>query len=126
MVMFFYLTFHILIPFTLAVKMNVVEAYLNSVFLANTHFVEPIILSTTSCCCAWETVILFNFIIKHSHLASGQHGANPLLRSFVPGRSFSLVVTVRITLHIVNCWSCVISHLNICCPSPKEITSVFL
>lgn len=39
--------------------------------------------------CMRHTVIPFNFITKHSHLTSGQRGADLLLRSFVPGRSFS-------------------------------------
>lgn len=39
--------------------------------------------------CLRDAVTLFNFISEHFHLAPGQHGANLLLRSFVPGRSFS-------------------------------------
>jgi len=52
-----------------------VQAYLNSVFLANTYFVEAIIFIHTFLILR-EAVIVFNFIIRHSHLASGQHGAN--------------------------------------------------
>lgn len=48
-------TFPILIPFTLALKRNIVQVFLNPVFLANTYSVEPVILATTSCCCARET-----------------------------------------------------------------------
>lgn len=85
----------------MALKRKLEQAYLNLVFLAKMYFVEPIILSITFYWCAWERQLFyFNFIIKHSHLAQGQCGANLLLRSFVPGRSFSWVVTVRITLHI--------------------------
>lgn len=108
-------TFRILIPFTLALKGNLVQEYLNSVFPTNTYFVKLVILSITSCYCAWETVIRFNFIIEHPHLALGQRGANLLLRIFVPRKSFSWVATVRIILHI-KC-----QRLELCDQQPEHM-----